>query len=63
MKVDIGNLCTTCGRDTAFGSGELLFVNRIPSDGFDATLVLHTGCEIPVTVEGYMCPDCQDESD
>ena len=58
MKVDIGNLCTTCGRDTTFGSG--LFVNRIPSDGFDATLVLHTGREIEVTVEGYMCSECEE---
>ena len=63
MKVDIGNLCTTCGRDTSFGSvdenGEelLLFVNRIPSDSV-GTLTLEDG-SISVNVEGYMCPDCQ----
>jgi len=61
MEVDIGDRCTHCGRDTSFGSG--LFVNRIPSGGFAAMLVLDIGIEIPVTVDGYMCPDCQDESD
>ena len=68
MKIDIGNLCTHCGRDTSFGSvdenGEklLLFVNRIPSDT-DGTLTLQDGT-ISVEVEGYMCPDCQcDECD
>ena len=60
MQVNIGDLCTTCGRDTSFGSGEFLFVNRIPSDGFDATLVLHTGRKIEVTVEGYMCAECEE---
>ena len=29
IKVDIGNLCTHCGRDTSFASG--LFADRIPS--------------------------------
>ena len=59
LNVDIGNLCTHCGRDTAFGTG--LFVNRIPS-GTDGTLVITGGEEdvrISVTVDGYMCPDCQ----
>ena len=70
IKIDLGDLCTHCGRDTSFGSvdenGEklLLFVNRIPS-GADATLTLVCGnydletVEIPVTADGYMCPDCQ----
>ena len=55
MKVDIGDLCTSCGRDTSFGSvdenGEklLLFVNRIPSDS-DGTLTLQDG-SISVNVE------------
>jgi hypothetical protein len=40
---DIGNLCTSCHKDTSFGSG--LYVNRIPSG---------TSTEI-----GYMCADCQ----
>jgi len=39
---DIGDLCTSCHRSTAFGTG--LFVNRIPS--------------ISETEEGYMCPEC-----
>ena len=50
-KVDIGDRCTHCGRNTAFGSvdenGEqlLLFVNRIPSDTDEHS--------------GYMCVDCR----
>ena len=50
MKIDIGNLCTHCGRDTSFGSvdenGEklLLYVNRIPSDSV-GKLVLPKGQE------------------
>lgn len=45
MKIDIGDLCTHCGRDTSFQSGNGLFVNRIPSE--------------TDTKSGYMCPDCQ----
>jgi len=60
MEIDIGDLCTHCGRDTSFGSGESLFVNRIPS-GADGTLILHGGGDINISVElnGYMCVDCQ----
>ena len=36
MEIDIGDLCTHCGRDTSLG---LLFVNRIPS-GADGKLIL-----------------------
>ena len=72
--IDIGDLCTHCGRDTSFGNG--LFVNRIPS-GSDAKLMLPnlideaTSTEeeidgnllvanmIDVTVNGYMCAECQ----
>jgi len=57
--IDIGDLCTHCGRDTSLGNG--LFVNRIPS-GTDAKLVLTSGendIEIQVDVNGYMCADCQ----
>jgi uncharacterized protein (DUF983 family) len=66
ITVDIGDLCTHCGRDTSFGSvddnGEklLLFVNRIPSYD-DGGLVLYGGEEdvtISVSIEGYMCVDC-----
>ena len=59
--IDIGDLCTHCGRDTSFQSGNGLFVNRIPSDT-DAKLVLTSGendIEIQVNASGYMCVDCQ----
>ena len=62
ITVDIGDLCTHCGRNTSAwsGDGPPLFVNRIPSDA-DGTLILAGGkdLEIPVTVEGYMCEECQ----
>ena len=61
MEIDIGDLCTHCGRDTSFGSGESLFVNRIPS-GADGKLILANAPEdyyLDVTVNGYMCVDCQ----
>ena len=32
ISIDIGELCTHCGKDTAFNSGELLRVNRISSE-------------------------------
>ena len=70
MEIDIGTLCTHCGRDTAFGSVDekgnkvYLFVNRVPGDG-DAELVLQGGNPpnenpkpIKVTVTGYICPEC-----
>jgi hypothetical protein len=67
ITVDIGDLCTHCGRDTSFGAvddnGEklLLFVNRIPS-GSDGGLVwggLDEDVVISVSLEGYMCAPCQ----
>ena len=62
---DIGDRCTHCGRDTSFGSGNHLFVNRIPSET-NAELVL-SGCDedikFNISVEGYMCPECQEPSD
>jgi len=45
MLIDIGNNCIECLRDTSFGSGELLFVNRIPSDNDKYS--------------GYLCSECQ----
>ena len=42
---DIGSLCTNCGRDTAMGNGNGLFVDRIPSD--------------TDTQSGWLCVDCQ----
>ena len=62
ITIDIGNLCTHCGRDTAFESGadEVLFVNRIPSDA-DGKLLLSGGDDVPIDVmiRGYMCVECQ----
>ena len=67
ITVDIGDLCTHCGRDTSFqavddnGKYLSLFVNRIGSDA-DGQLLLTSGesdVTIPVTVAGYMCIDCQ----
>ena len=60
MNIDIGDLCTHCGKDTSLGSGELLFVNRIPSVA-DGKLELAGGEEvtIDVTIDGYMCVNCQ----
>ena len=64
MEIDIGNLCTGCGKDTAFGSGDQLFVNRIPSGGavVDAVLVFPNGggeVKWEVVLNGYMCVECQ----
>ena len=58
LKIDIGNRCTHCGVDTSFGAGNGMFVNRIPSSA-DAELELQNSDAATVTVEGYMCPDCQ----
>ena len=60
IEINIGDLCTHCGRDTSSDSEESLFVNRIPS-GADGTLTLAGGDEVKVEVEvtGYMCADCQ----
>ena len=55
VQVDIGDLCTHCGRNTANGFG--LFDGRIGSDA-DAELILQDQ-NIRVTTKGYMCTDCQ----
>jgi hypothetical protein len=77
LEIDIGNLCTHCGEDTAFKSGNGLFVNRIPSEA-DGQLILGNGHDMlspnwvdtfpvhdesiqDVTLVGYMCPNCQME--
>ena len=31
-RIDIGSLCVHCGKDTAFGHSDMLFVDRIPCD-------------------------------
>ena len=61
LVIDIGDLCTHCGRDTAFGSGNGLFVNRIPSST-DGELILASfdlDDGLDITIDGYMCPECQ----
>ena len=58
LNIDIGDLCTHCGKDTSFGSGDLLFVNRIPS-GADGKLELAGEVTIDVTIDGYMCVECK----
>ena len=58
LRIDMGNRCTHCGVDTSFGAGNGMFVNRIPSTA-DATMELQNSDAATVTVEGYMCPDCQ----
>ena len=30
--IDIGSICVHCGKDTAFGHSDMLFVDRIPAD-------------------------------
>ena len=30
--IDIGDICVHCGKDTAFGHSDMLFVDRIPAD-------------------------------
>ena len=56
--INIGDHCTHCGIDTSFKAGNGMFVNRIPS-GADAKLVLAGEVTINVTVDGYMCVNCQ----
>ena len=62
LNIDIGDLCTHCGRDTTFNSGNGLFVNRIPS-GASGKLILDGGDDVTLDVEldGYMCPECLEE--
>lgn len=57
INIDIGDLCTHCGRDTAFGSGNVLFVDRCDS-GSDAVLVLGDQ-SFNISVDGYLCRDCR----
>ena len=58
LNIDIGDLCTHCGRDTIGGDG--LFVNRFRS-GADGRLILDGGDDVTldITIDGYMCPECQ----
>ena len=49
IEIDIGDLCTHCGRDTSPNSGNLLWVNRIPSGG-DGDIVAST--EVQLVLQG-----------
>lgn len=61
--MDIGDLCTHCGRDTSMGSGN--FVNRISSgttidtaqDWMDKETYAKLNPQALLT--GYLCPTCQ----
>ena len=56
--INIGDHCTHCGINTSFKAGNGMFVNRIPS-GADGKLELAGEVTIDVTVDGYMCSNCQ----
>ena len=66
--IDIGEHCTYCGRDTSFGSGEVLFVNRVPSgaDGWKLGNKIFYANDFPeddnaeqVELLGFQCWECQ----
>ena len=52
--IDIGSLCVHCGKDTAIGHSDMLFVDRISAD---ADLLDDDG-NIIGTKEGYACREC-----
>lgn len=53
--INIGDLCTHCLRDTAYGTD--LFVDRIPS-GTEWSVTTGLADDITVDVNGWMCVDC-----
>ena len=55
QHINIGDTCVHCGRNTALGHSDMLFVDRIPAD---ADLLDDDGKPIG-TKEGYMCRECQ----
>ena len=59
--INIGDTCVHCGRSTAYGHSDMLFVDRIPAD---ADLLDNDGKPIGVR-EGYACRECiyMDEDD
>ena len=59
--INVGDLCVHCGRSTALGHSDMLFVDRIPAD---ADLLDDDGNPIGVK-EGYACRECTyvDEDD
>ena len=60
-RINIGDTCVHCGRNTALGHSDMLFVDRIPAD---ADLLDDYGKPIGVK-EGYACRECTyvDEDD
>ena len=60
-RIDIGDICVHCGRNTAYGHPDMLFVDRIPAD---ADLLDDDDKPIGVR-EGYACRECiyLDEND
>ena len=52
--INVGELCVHCGRSTALGHSDMLFVDRIPAD---ADLLDNDGNPIGVK-EGYACREC-----
>ena len=60
-RINIGDTCVHCGRSTALGHSDMLFVDRIPAD---ADLLDNDGNPIGVK-EGYACRECTyvDEDD
>ena len=53
-RINIGDICVHCGRSTALGHSDMLFVDRIPAD---ADLLDDDGKPIGVR-EGYACREC-----
>jgi hypothetical protein len=49
IEIDIGDLCTHCGRDTSPNSGNSLFIDRI-SDSGDGEIVAST--EVQLVLQG-----------
>ena len=60
-RINIGDTCVHCGRSTALGHSDMLFVDRIPAD---ADLLDNDDNPIGVK-EGYACRECTyvDEDD
>ena len=52
--IDMGSICVHCGKDTAFGHSDMLFVDRISAD----TDLLDDDGNTIGTKEGYACREC-----
>lgn len=59
LTVDIGSLCTHCGRDTSAGGG--LWVDRIPSlADAESAQDWFQDWEKAQYLDGWMCRECQE---